>query len=229
MPSAPCFSPQLFSFLRDLRRNNRREWFSANRARYDDWVLDPALRFISDMGAPLRKISTHFLAVPKASGGSLFRIHRDVRFGRDKSPYKTHVGIHFRHENHKDAHAPGFYLHLDPGEVFVAAGVWRPDASALRSIRTQLVARPAAWRRATSGRGFEARFRVGGDQVKRPPRGVDPDHPLIEDLKRTSFIAITELDQAAATRPGFRETIDRHFRAGAPLVEFLCRSLGVAF
>ena len=117
----------LFDFLRDLRDNNDREWFAANKGRYVTDVRDPMLGFIADFAAPLAEISPHFVADPRANGGSLFRIYRDTRFSRDKTPYKTNVGAHFRHAAGKDAHAPGFYLHLEPGMCFAACGVWRPD------------------------------------------------------------------------------------------------------
>ena len=115
MPSSPYFTPKTFRFLKDLADNNDREWFAENKARYEDVVKEPALRFIHDFAAALRKVSPHFHAGPR----SLFRIHRDTRFSKDKSPYKTAVGVHFRHERAKDAHAPGFYFHVAPGEVFL--------------------------------------------------------------------------------------------------------------
>ena len=114
MPSEQTyFNRAFFRFLEDLKKNNQREWFQANKQRYEDEVRHPAQQFISDFGPQLHKISRHFLADPRASGGSMFRIYRDTRFAKDKSPYKTHVGIQFRHKQGKDVHAPGFYLHLE--------------------------------------------------------------------------------------------------------------------
>ena len=115
MPDPSAFAPALFRFLRDLRKNNDREWFLAHKDVYERDVNEPALAFISAFAAPLRKISPHLVADARPIGGSLFRIYRDVRFSNDKRPYKTHVGIHFRHRSAGDAHAPGFYLHLEPG------------------------------------------------------------------------------------------------------------------
>ena len=129
------FRPEFFRFLRELRENNSRDWFQAQKARYQRDVRDPALRFIGDFAPALKEISPHFRADPRPVGGSLFRIHRDVRFSKDKSPYKTSVGIQFRHEMGKDAHAPGFYLHLEPENVFLGAGSWRPDGPSLLKIR----------------------------------------------------------------------------------------------
>src|SRR2546425_889766 len=115
MPEPASFAPALFRFLRDLRKNNERDWFLAHKEIYERDVREPALAFISAFAAALRKISPHLVADPRPTGGSLFRIHRDVRFGADKRPYKTHVGIHFCHAGAAGAHAPGFYLHLQPG------------------------------------------------------------------------------------------------------------------
>src|SRR5919197_1365911 len=110
------FTPELFQFLRQLKRNNDRDWFAKNKQRYIDDVQQPVLDFVSDVGAGLRKLSKNLVADPRPSGGSMFRIYRDTRFSKDKSPYKTAVGIHFRHERAQDAHAPGYYLHIGPEE-----------------------------------------------------------------------------------------------------------------
>ena len=99
--SQVSFGPELFAFLAELELNNNREWFGANRHRYEEHLLEPALAFIEDFAPRLQKISPHFRADARPSGGSLFRIYRDTRFSKDKSPYKTHVGLHFRHERAK--------------------------------------------------------------------------------------------------------------------------------
>ncbi len=167
----PWFSPRAFAFLAELAANNDREWFRANKSRYLADARDPALRFIGDFAGPLRRISPHFRADPRAQGGSLFRIYRDTRFSRDKSPYKTHIGIHFRHEAAKDAHAPGFYLHIEPGNCFMGGGVWHPAGPALRRIREGIDEDSQGWKRASRGRRFRERFELAGDSLVRAPRG----------------------------------------------------------
>ena len=114
------FQPTLLAFLRDLKANNNRDWFNAHKPDYEQLVREPALGFISAMGPPLAKFAPMFVAVPRKSGGSLMRVYRDTRFSRDKTPYKTNVGIQFRHEYGKDVHAPGYYFHIDPDQVFPA-------------------------------------------------------------------------------------------------------------
>lgn len=223
------FGPELFRFLRDLKANNTREWFAENKDRYEDAVRTPALDFVLDFVPYLAEISPHFVADPRPSGGSLFRIHRDTRFSKDKSPYKTYTGIQFRHELGRDAHAPGFYLHLEPKAVFAGAGVWHPDGTALAMIRDAIVAAPRAWRSATSGKAFRRELELGGDTLKRAPAGYDPEHPLIEDLKRKDFICYRTFEEREVCSPDFVEQLAGAFRAASPLVGFLCSALDVPF
>jgi len=229
MPIIRSFRPALFSFLRDLEKNNRREWFQENKNRYEDHLKDPALRFISDFGPQLRKISHQFNAIPKAVGGSLFRIYRDVRFGKNKSPYKTHLGIQFRHREAKNVHAPGFYLHLEPGANMIGIGIWHPDGPSLTKIRAGIDQDPKGWKRVRDGKSFRQAFEIGGESLKRPPRGYDKDHPLIEDLKRKDFIAFAKLSQEQVLAPDFMKLFANHCRAGAPFIRWLCGAVDVAF
>jgi uncharacterized protein (TIGR02453 family) len=223
------FSPELFAFLRDLKANNDREWFAANKRRYEEAVKEPALDFVEAFARPLHAISPHFVADPRPAGGSLFRIHRDTRFSKDKSPYKTNTGIQFRHEAGRDVHAPGFYVHLEPGAAMVAAGVWHPDGEALSRIRAAIDAHPAGWRRASTGKRFRDRYELGGDSLKRPPAGYPADHPLVEDLKRKDFVAVARLADREVTAPGFDAALARDFRAASPFVAFLCAALDLPF
>jgi uncharacterized protein (TIGR02453 family) len=224
----PSFRPALFTFLRELREHNDREWFQANKSRYTDTIQEPALEFIRSFGPELRKISPHFRAEAKPVGGSLFRIYRDTRFSHDKTPYKTHVGIHFRHVSAKDAHAPVYYLHLEPGDCFLGVGIWRPDTATAKRIRAAIAADAAEWKRAVGGR-FGATYELRGDSLKRPPAGIDPDHPLIDDIKRKDFIGMTELAQRTVTAPDFVREFAGLCRAGSPLMRFLCGAVGVPF
>lgn len=223
------FSPTFFEFLDELKNNNTREWFQANRDRYVVEVQEPLIGFISDFAAPLRSISRHFAADPRPSGGSMFRIYRDVRFAKDKSPYKTHAAAQFRHRSGKDAHAPGFYLHLEPDRVFVGAGSWRPSREALASFRDAIVDDPESWRSVLADPVFAKRHHLAGESLKRPPRGYDPDHPLIDDLRRKDFMCVEELTQAAACKPGFIDRVEASCRAAGPLVRFLTEAVGQEF
>ena len=226
---APSFSPELFAFLRDLAGNNDREWFAANKPRYVAEVQEPALAFIEDVGLRLPEISRHFVADARTNGGSMFRIHRDVRFSKDKSPYKTQVGIQFRHARSRDVHAPGFYLNLEPGRVFMACGTWRPDRDTLHAIRTAIAARPKRWQGIVEQPPFSDHFRLGGETLKRPPAGFDREHALIEELKRKDFIAAVELTEADVTASGFLDQFLELCGEAGEFMRFLCEGARVAY
>lgn len=231
MPSArhTGFTTATIKFLKQLSRNNNRDWFNANKGRYEEDVLDVALRFILSMQEPLAEIAPHFVATPTRIGGSLMRVYRDTRFSKNKTPYKTNVGIQFRHERAKDVHSPGYYVHVEPEQVFVGVGMWRPDSDALRGIRSRIVAKPAEWKRAMSDTKFKRHFRLGGESLSRPPRGFDKDHELIEDIKRKSFIAVKDMKVSECTSPQFQRKVETAFKASEPLMRFLCKSVGVPF
>jgi len=223
------FSPELFAFLKDLARNNRREWFAGEKQRYEDVAKGPAQRFIVDVGSRLARVSPNFLADPRPVGGSMFRIYRDTRFGKDKTPYKTHVGIQFRHKARKDVHAPGFYLHLDPGNCFIAAGIWHPDTETLARIREAIASDSRGWRRARDDRRFRAIYELSGDSLARVPHGYDPAHPFVDDLKRKDFIAATPVAEREVTSAKFPERFVTICRAAAPFVRFLCKAIDVPY
>ena len=223
------FDDKTFKFFRDLARNNSREWFTANRKRYEQHVRDPALQLIGDLAEPLAAVSPHFRADTKAVGGSLFRIQRDTRFANDKTPYKTWLGLRLYHERGRQITAPVFYMHLQPGNNFVGCGVWHPEAPALKRIREFIESNPASWREASAEPAFRKRYALGGDTLIRPPRGFDPNHPLIEDLKRKDFVTSRALDDATVLGPRLRQTIADDLRRLAPFADYLCASLGLEF
>lgn len=221
------FSQDAVKFLRQLTRNNNREWFAKNKSRYEEVLLEPALALVEDMQGPLKKISPHFLAIPKRSGGSLMRIYRDTRFSKDKTPYKTNLGIHFRHEMGKNVHAPGFYFHVDPKEVFVGAGIWHPDNPTLTQIRFLIDDDQARWKRVTRSKKFKSVFEIHGDSLKRPPRNFDADHPLIVDLKRKDHIGLAKLSEQDLMSRDLIEILVQHFKAAKQYVRFLCDAIHV--
>ncbi len=223
------FTPQLFAFLRDLADNNDRVWFKEHQERYEETVRQPALDFITDFGDRLEKISPHFVADSRTVGGSLFRIQRDTRFSKDKTPYKTNTGMHFRHERAKDAHAPGFYVHLEPGGCFMGVGLWRPKTKVAYAIRGNIAEDPGGWKKATRAKRFTDVYELAGDSLQRPPKGFDPDHRLIEDLKRKDFIATTTLTQRQVTGSDFINLFEQNCKRAAPLMAFLCRAVDVEY
>ena len=227
MTSSSHFRPALFEFLSELTENNNREWFQANKARYDRDVRDALANFVADFGERLQEISPHMVADPRPSGGSVFRIYRDVRFSKDKSPYKTNAGIHFRHEVGREVHGPGLYLHLQPGSVFAGVGIWRPNSSTVGKIRDAIVANPGRWTRIVGDAGFASAYSLESEALKRAPRGIDPDHPLIEHLKLKSFVAVTGFTEEEACSPDFIDVYVDACRTASPFAEFLTTAIGL--
>ena len=223
------FTESGFAFLKELDNNNEREWFHDNKKRYEDLIRTPALNFIDDMENDLNNISPHFLAVAKKVGGSLMRVHRDVRFSKDKSPYKTNIGIQFRHEMGRDVHAPGFYLHVEPGDCFIGAGIWRPDSDALGKIRDSIVERDKVWLDAINDKAFKKNFELSGEALKTAPRGYDKTHPLIADLRRKDFIAISVIDEKKVLSKNFRDYVIKRFSESESYMQFLCKSLSLRY
>jgi len=219
------FPKDSIKFFKDLAKNNNRDWFAENKSRYENAVLNPALELVTEMAAPLKKISPHFLAIPKKSGGSLMRIYRDTRFSKDKTPYKLNLGVHFRHEVGKDVHAPGFYFHIDAKEIFVGAGIWRPDSKTLNQIRRLIDDDSKRWKRIKRVKTFKSTFEIRGNTLKRPPRGYEADHPLIDDLKLKDHIALVTLKQDDIFDRQLIDKLAKHFKTAMPYVRFLCDSI----
>jgi uncharacterized protein (TIGR02453 family) len=223
------FPASMLEFLHELEANNRRDWFLLNKSRYEREVLEPALDFIAAMSSPLADFAPAFLALPKRSGGSLMRVYRDTRFARDKRPYKTNVGIQFRHHLGKDVHAPGYYVHIDTREVFVGAGAWRPPSEALKAIRAAIDEHPRRWIAARDDSDFASRFVLSGESLRRPPRGYGGDHAMVDDLKRKSFIALHYMDHRSIEDVGFVDEVTKAFRSATPFMRFLCAALRAPF
>ncbi|MFZ3212438.1 MAG: TIGR02453 family protein [Terriglobales bacterium] len=196
MSDGAFFRPELFQFLRQLRRHNDREWFAKNKARYREVIVEPALLFIGSFAHHLAKLSPFFVGRSATDRGSLFRIYRDTRFSPDKRPFKKHVGIRFSHGSGKDAHAPVFTLHLEPENCFAAAGVWHPDNHALTRIHTAIMDQPEGWAK------VRRKLELEGDSLTRPPRGYDTKHPFIEDIKPEGFRRLDCFHGQAGLRRG---------------------------
>ena len=221
-------TPDLFRFLEDLKANNDRTWFKSNQSRFEETVREPLLAFIAAFEEPLAAISPCMLAVARKSGGSMFRIYRDTRFSKDKSPYKTWAAVQFRHEAGRDAHAPCYYLHLAPGDVFVGAGIWHPDGPALDAIRVSMNEYPKLWIKARDA-VLTAGWELEGDELKRIPRGYPAEHPLADDLRRKDFIAVRRLSEKEALEPDFLQRYTNFCREPLSLMKFLTDALGLPF
>jgi len=223
------FSSATFAFLEELAANNNRDWFSDHKQRYDNEVRAPALAFIEAVGEQLPVFAPHFLADGRKTGGSLMRVYRDTRFSRDKTPYKTNIGIQFRHETGKDVHAPGYYVHISAAECFVGVGIWHPPSDALKKIRTAIVEKPNVWSETRENEQFSRWFSLSGSSLKTAPRGFDKAHPLLDDLKRKDFIGIGNLVPALVEQQDFSDIVCDYFAVGTPFMRFLCTALRLPF
>ena len=224
------FPKELFVFLKDLAANNNRDWFNANKERYIRYAKEPALAFITTMKERLGEVSASYVADPRASGGSMFRIYRDTRFSKDKRPYKENIGCQFRHVAGKDAHAPGFYIHLAPGDSFAGGGIWLPPTPILNKVRDTIDRKQHEWKKIKEFIQTSENIKtMEGDSLKRPPQGFSADHPYIDDLKLKTFFAGRNLKNGEVTSTGFTELIVSTFQDLVPLMRFINDALGLSF
>lgn len=224
------FEPAFLKFFKTLALHNNREWFNEHKAEYRQTIVEPLGMFIGAMAPRLHKISPYFNADPRPNGGSMFRIYRDVRFAKDKSPYKLHAACQFRHKVGKDAHAPGFYVHIAPDEVIFGGGIWMPPNPVLNKIRDTIVENPQEWHRIKTNNVIKLKCGgIGGDGLKRPPKGYDPLHEHIEDLKRKSFFAMRHEKPAMIFDDNFLDEVEKTFKAAKPLMKYICFAMDIPF
>lgn len=209
------------AFLEDLASHNDKVWFEANRDRYERDLRAPAVALVEALVPRVQAISPHLRAVAAGKGSSIGRIHRDTRFSADKSPFKSYLGIHFAHATGKEG--PGLHLHLQPSDTGVGLGVWMLEPPQLAAVRGRIAAADGGWGpvRAALDHGG---FRFIGESLARVPKGFPADHPHAEDLKRKTFGAGRPVD-ATLPLPALVDAIDDAFRAGLPLLGFLCEAL----
>ncbi len=220
------FSPKLFEFLQELKKNNNKEWYEQNRDSYYEFVRDPFLAFIAAFRPKLLHLSPMYIADPKPLGGSMLRIYRDLRFSKSKDPYKTNAAAYFHHRASKE-NAPGIYLHLEPGGSFLAVGLWRPDTITRRKVTDAISVNPERWEKAISGRAFRSSLELTGESLNRLPKQYDPDHPFSEDLKRKDFVAHTTFSQQQVCTKDFIDRVDKICHTAGPFLEFLTLSVGL--
>lgn len=224
------FSDKSFRFLRALARHNDRPWFHAHKADYETHVRGPFQRLLGDLQPALSAISAHYHADPRAVGGSLFRIQRDTRFAHDKAPYKGWQGARLFHDRRREVAAPSFYIHLEPGECFVGAGLWHPETHTQRKVRQFIFDNPGSWKKAAHAPAFLKRYHHGSeDMLVRNPHGFPADFAFIDDLRRRNFNATRVIDDATMTGPRLRQALEHDLAALAPLVDYLCASLDLEF
>lgn len=224
------FDPDLILFLTELSQNNNRPWFEENKTRYREQIQIPMSHFIMAFAPRLEKISPCFLADPRLQGGSMFRIYRDARFSHNKAPYKTNVGCQFRHDAGKNVHAPGFYFHIEPGEIFIGGGIYKPDSEALFKIRTAIAEKSSKWQSIVYEKEFVSRFgEIYGESLKTSPKGFSAQHPCIEHLKKKTWFVTQALNEKDLYSPDLIHKVETVFNAAGPLMQFLTNALDLPY
>lgn len=227
------FTDDTLRFLRALARNNRRPWFEAHRAEYETFVRAPLRDLVEEMDVRLALVAPEIVGDPKRS---IFRIHRDVRFSEDKSPYKTHGACWFFHRDasHRvgqESHGggAGFYFQVAPGNSFLGGGIWMPPREALARIRDAIAEDPRGFARVVSAPAVARRFGGMDEEARltRVPRGYAPDHPAAEWLKFKSFTLGRDLGDRDVTGPRLPQLLQDDFAAILPLVRWLNGALGL--
>ncbi len=217
------FSPDARKFLRALRKNNNRDWFLANKAKYEESVREPLIELVHEVGAELDEYSPGYVTDPKRA---VYRIYRDVRFSKDKSPYKTHVAAVFAFRGPEKHAGAGFYFHFSADELLVGGGVYAPGSSELLKIRQQIAADPDELRAIIRDRTFKKLFTtIEGEQLKRIPKGFPQDHPGADLLVYKQFLAGATLPASEVESPNISKTITKHFKAIAPFLHYLNRAI----
>ncbi|HTV06955.1 MAG TPA: DUF2461 domain-containing protein [Acidobacteriaceae bacterium] len=218
-PANPWFSKEGVDFLRKLKRNNRREWFEARRDLYERELKQPMLALIEQLLRGMMDYAPGHLRPPQKC---MLRIYRDTRFSADKSPYKTNLAAWWTRNGLEKTSGGGYYLHLSPTELIIAAGVYMPPKEQLIAIRRHLLSHYAEFRRLVEGKKMRARFEIHDpNALTRPPKGFPAEHPAMEWIKWRQWGVITTLPAGEALKPKLAVMVEEHFRLAAPLVDFL--------
>jgi uncharacterized protein (TIGR02453 family) len=216
-------------FLQDLDLHNERAWFKQHQSDYESLLREPLRQFIDDVEPAIhRRVSKHIVCDSRKVGGSLFRIQRDTRFAHDKAPYKTNSGVAFRHEAGKEVTAPTLYFNVEPGNCFFGVGVYRPPGDALRRMRQAMVDDPSRWTKARDT-VVARKWDHHGDQLKRAPQGFDADHPLIDDLRRTSHAFTHGVTEREVTSTKLLDLFVERCAETLPVLRWQAKAIGVPF
>ncbi len=223
--SFPGFAPQARDFLCQLRENNDRKWFRARKSDYERYVREPLIELVAEVGMSLTAHSPEHVIDPRKS---VYRIYRDIRFSKNKAPYKTHAAAVFPPLGLPRHAGAGFYFHFSADELLMGGGVYAPSPDGLKLIREQIAADPDELRAILAARPFRQAFGgLEGERLKRTPRGFPPDHPAADLLVHKQFLAGAVVSAEEIEKPSIGKVLDRHFRTIAPLLAYLNRAVRV--
>lgn len=219
-PPFEGFPKEGVAFLKKLKRNNNREWFAKHKPEFEEFVKLPMQSLIASLQPYFADFAPDFEIHPKRS---LFRIYRDTRFSNDKTPYKTHVAAHFEQRRKpRIMDAAGYYLHIEPGEVFIGGGIYLPDSDQLKKIRRAVAEQPKEFLSIIHAPSFKKMFgSLHGEKLSRAPKGYAPDHPMIEYIKYKQFFTGLEWKEETCYKKDFVKRVVAVCRELTPLINFL--------
>jgi uncharacterized protein (TIGR02453 family) len=219
-PPFEGFPPEGMKFLKQLKKNNNRAWFLKHRAVYEESVRFPMQCLIATLREQMAGVAPEIEFHPRRS---IFRINRDVRFSKDKAPYKTNIAASFKLRGDKSpTENPGLYLGIEPGEIFIGGGLYMPTGDQVKAIRQSMSDAPEEFLRVVGGRRFKKEFGgIQGEQLSRAPLGYPPDHPMITHLRHKQFYVGKVLDEEACFSPKFVKQVVTVFTDTLPLVRWL--------
>jgi uncharacterized protein (TIGR02453 family) len=219
------FPREGIDFMKRLKRNNNRPWFEKHKDEYETFVKLPMQSLIAALQPHFERFAPEFDIHPKKS---LFRIYRDVRFSKDKTPYKTHAAAHFvLRGKPKGIEGSGFYLHIEPGEVFLGGGIYMPDGDQLKKIRRSIASQSDRFLSILGQKNFKKAFgKLQGEKLQRAPQGYEPNHPMAEWLKYKQFFIWVEWPESKCHRGKFVADVASVFESATPMVRFLNEATG---
>lgn len=207
-------------FLRDLTKNNDREWFNANKSRFQVEYSGMA-EFADEL---LDLMNGHDSIETPSGAKSLFRIYRDTRFSKDKTPYKNHFSGHFTRAG--KSRRGGYYFHIEPGASFIAGGFWNPNPEDLKRIREEIAAEPAPLKKILNSKSFKETFvALQGDALKTAPKGFDKEHPEIKLIRMKQFIATRKFADKEVQDPNFAHAVNDTFQKMRPWLDYMSEVL----
>ncbi len=224
-PPFEGFPPAGLTFLRSLKKNNNRPWFQKHKQEYEENVRFPMQCLIAELAQRMADVAPEMEFNPRRS---IFRINRDIRFSKNKEPYKTNIAASFEMRGKKSpTESPGLYVGVEPGEIFIGGGIYMPTGDQVKAIRASIVTRPDDFLDVVQNRVFKKVFgEIQGEKLVKAPLGYPKDHPMIEHLRHKQFYVGIVLDDKACLKPKFVDTVAVGLTQTMPLVRWLARAVG---
>ena len=221
------FPREGIDFLKKLKKNNNRSWFQSHKSVYDKNVKFPMQCLIASLSERMGDLVPEIEFNPKKS---IFRIYRDVRFSKNKAPYKTNIAASFKFRAKTDSptETPGLYVGIEPGEIFIGGGLYMPTGDQIKAIRKAMVDDPDAYLAVIENRRFKKEFGgVQGEKLAKAPLGFPKDHPMIEHLRHKQFyVGKVYEDESPCLKPKFLSLAEQVFTDTMPLVRWLAGVVG---